>query len=289
MNEEKNSKINWRFKSQDGTELFAQTFPSKTTPKAIICLVHGLGEHIERYARLAEALNQADYTLIGFDLRGHGKSAGKRGHTPSYETLLTDIDSFLAEINETHPEAPLFLYGHSLGGNLVLNYALRRQTNLQGVISTSPWLKLAFEPPAIQIRLAKIMDTLFPAFIQSSNLKTVDLSRDTAVVRAYEDDPLVHDKISARLFLAMHESGLWALEHAQEFPLPLLLMHGSADRITSAEASQEFAKKAAKRTLFKLWEGFYHETHNEPEQADVFREIIVWLDNRINRAENITL
>lgn len=278
MNGEKHSKINWRFKSKDGLELFAHTFPSPNPPKAVVCLVHGHGEHIERYAHLAEALNQADYTLVGFDLRGHGQSAGKRGHTPSYEMLLNDIDAFLAEVDEYHPDEPHFLYGHSLGGNLVLNYALRRDPNLRGVISTSPWLKLAFEPPAIQISLAKMMDKLFPAFLQSSGLKTADLSRDAAVVRAYEEDPLVHDKISARLFAGIHEAGLWALDHAQDFPLPLLLMHGSADRITSAEASQEFARKAADKTTFKLWEGFYHETHNEPEKAEVFREIISWLD-----------
>jgi alpha-beta hydrolase superfamily lysophospholipase len=278
MNEKKQSKINWRFKAADGTELFAHTFPAKNPPKAIVCLVHGHGEHIERYANLAAALNKADYTLVGFDLRGHGQSAGKRGHTPSYETLLGDIDAFLAEADEYHPAEPHFLYGHSLGGNLVLNYALRRKPKLRGVISTSPWLKLAFEPSAIQISLAKIMDKLFPAFIQHSGLKTSDLSHDKAVVRAYEEDPLVHDNISARLFIAMHESGLWALDHAEKFPLPLLLMHGSADRITSADASREFAEKAGEQVTFKLWEGFYHETHNEPEKDAVFQTIISWLD-----------
>ncbi len=278
MSEEKQGKIKWRFHSKDGEELFAYAFPSENPPKAVICLVHGHGEHIQRYEHLAKALNQADYSMVGFDHRGHGQSAGKRGHTPSYETLLDDIDAFLTEIREYHPNVPYFLYGHSMGGNLVLNYALRRNPELKGVISTSPWIKLAFEPPAIQVFMGKVMDKIFPAFIQSSGLATTNLSRDPEVVRAYEEDPLVHDKISARLFVAMYESGLWALEHASEFPLPLYLVHGSADKITSATASREFAEKAGDKVTLKIWEGFYHETHNEPEKEEVFKSLIAWLD-----------
>ncbi len=278
MCENKRSEINWRFKSKDGLELFIYACPSKNPPKAIICMVHGHGEHIERYKHLANALNDADYTFVGFDHRGHGQSEGKRGHTPSYETLLDDIEVFLAEVAEDYPNVPRILYGHSMGGNLVLNYALRRTPDIKRVISTSPWIKLAFEPPAIQIFMGKLMDKIYPAFIQSSGLETSSLSHDPEVIRAYEEDPLVHDKISARLFVGMYESGLWALEHAAEFPLPLLLMHGSEDKITSAEASREFAEKAGEKVTLKIWEGLYHETHNEPEQGDVFKKIIDWLD-----------
>lgn len=278
MNEEKQSKNKWHFKSKEGLELFAHAYPSKNPPKAIICLVHGHGEHIERYEHLAAALNDADYALIGFDHRGHGQSDGPRGHTPSYETLLDDIDAFLAEVDKDYPDLPRILYGHSMGGNLVLNYTLRRNPELKGVIATGPWIKLAFEPPAVQVFLGKTMDKIFPAFIQASGLETAALSRDPEVVRAYEEDSLVHDKISARLFVGMYESGLWALENAEEFPLPLLLMHGSADRLTSADASREFAEKAGEKVKLKIWDGFYHEIHNEPEQADVFKTIIDWLE-----------
>ncbi len=277
MREEKRSRINWRFKSKDGLKLFAHAYPSKNPPKAIICMVHGHGEHIGRYEHLAAALNDADYTFIGFDHRGHGQSDGTRGHIPSYETLLDDIEIFLAEIEEDYPDVPRILYGHSMGGNLVLNYALRRTPDIKGIISTSPWLKLAFEPPAIQVFMGKMMDKIYPAFMQSSGLETSSLSRDPNVVRAYEEDPLVHDKISARLFVGMYESGLWALEHAAEISLPLLLMHGSEDKITSAEASREFAEKAGENVTLKIWDGLYHETHNEPEQAEVFSKIINWL------------
>ena len=278
MNEEKRSKIKWHFEGKDGLALFAHASPSDSPPKAIICMVHGHGEHIERYNHLATALNKAGYTFVGFDHRGHGKSDGVRGHIPSYETLLDDIEAFLAEIEENYPEVPRILYGHSMGGNLVINYALRRTSDIKGVISTSPWLKLAFEPPAVQVFMGKMMNKIYPAFIMSSGLETSSLSHDPEVVRAYEEDSLVHDKISARLFVGMYESGLWALDHAGEFSLPLLLMHGGADKITSPEASREFAKKAGENVTLKIWDELYHETHNEPEQDEVFKKIIDWLD-----------
>ena len=280
MSKEKRSKIKWRFKSKDKLELFAHAFPSEDPPKAIICMIHGHGEHIERYEHLAHALNDAGYAMIGFDHRGHGQSAGVRGYIPSYETLLDDIEAFIAESNAYYPNTPHFFYGHSMGGNLVLNYALRRKPACKGIISTSPWLKLAFEPPAIQVFLGKMMNKIYPAFIQTSGLETTALSRDPEIVRAYEEDPLVHDKLSASLFVGMYESGLWALEHANEFPLPLFLVHGSADKITSAEASREFAEKAGEKVTLKIWDGFYHETHNEPEKEDVFKELIAWLDKQ---------
>ncbi len=109
------------------------------------------------------------------------------------------------------------------------------------------------------------MNHLWPTFSQASGLDTQALSRDPAVVRAYENDPLVHARVSARLFVSTYQAGLWALDHAAEFPLPLLLMHGTADRLTSVEASRQFARRGSGDCTFKLWEGFYHEIHNEPE------------------------
>ncbi|MCP4142381.1 MAG: alpha/beta hydrolase [Chloroflexi bacterium] len=281
MTEEKRSKIKWRFKSTDGLDLFAHAFPPEKPPKAIVCMIHGHGEHIERYEHLAQALNNADYAMIGFDHRGHGQSEGLRGHTPSYEMLLDDIDSFLVEVNEHYPDLPHILYGHSMGGNLVLNYALRRNPQLKGVVATGPWIKLAFEPPATQVFLGNMMDKIYPAFIQNSGLDTAALSHDSEVVRAYEEDNLVHDKVSARLFVGMYKSGLWALENAKDFSLPLLLMHGGGDTITSAAASREFAEKAGDNVTLKIWDDLFHEIHNEPEQAEIFKTTIEWIDKQL--------
>ena len=190
---------------------------------------------------------------------------------------MDDIAAFFKQVDERYPGLPRFLYGHSLGGNLVLNYVLRRKPDLRGVIATGPWLELAFQPPASQVTLGRLMNGIAPGFTQHSKLDTKGLSHDQVVVSTYENDPLVHDKISARLFIAMYETGLWALEHAAEFPLPLLLMHGAADPITSAKASQEFAEKAGDKVTLKVWDGMYHEIHNEPEKAAVFKIMLDWL------------
>ncbi|MBU4224395.1 MAG: lysophospholipase [Chloroflexi bacterium] len=261
----------------DGLQMYSKGWAPKGELKATIGLVHGHGEHIGRYEHVAAALTEKGYALLGFDLRGHGKSAGPRGHTPSYEALMNDIAAFFDQIERRYPDLPRFLYGHSLGGNLVLNYALRRKPKLRGVIASGPWLKLAFEPPASKVSLGKMMNNILPAFSQASGLETAALSHDPAVVKAYENDPLVHDKISARMFVSIYDSGLWALEHAAEFPIPLLLMHGAADRLTSAETSRRYAEAAGKNVTLRLWDGWYHEIHNEPEKAQVFKVMTDWL------------
>ena len=236
----------FKFKTFDGLSLFAQSWQPKNQTKAVVCLVHGMGEHSGRYSHVADQITQAGYSLIAFDLRGHGQSEGPRGHTPSYEALLQDISSLLEVANKKFPQLPSFLYGHSLGGNLVLNYVLRRQSHLKGVIATDPWFRLAFEPPRFKIILAQITNYIWPSFSQKNGLDTKVLSRDPEVVRAYENDQLVHDHISARMFIGVYQAGQWALKHASEFPLPLLLMHGGEDKIISVEASREFANRITK-------------------------------------------
>jgi len=269
--------IEFTQQAPDGIPFYFQGWQPDTPPRAIVCLVHGLGEHSGRYAHVAAALNDAGYGLLGFDLRGHGKSGGPRGHTPTYETLMDDIGRLLDEATRRYPGKPQFLYGHSLGGNLVLNYALRRKPRTVGVIATSPAIRTATPPPSSQITLAKIMNKVRPAMQMANGLALDGLARDPEVIRAYTNDPLVHNKISVRLALEMLQAGEWALEHAAEFPVPLLLVHGTADRLTSAPASQEFAAKVRGDCTLKLWEGFYHETHNEPEKAEVLAFMIDWL------------
>ena len=273
----------WGWKSADGLEMFAQSWEPDETPRAVVCLVHGLGEHSGRYAHVGKAFVEAGFVLTGFDVRGHGKSGGPRGHTPSYDALMDDIDLFIHLVAGRYPGLPRFLYGHSLGGNFVINFALRCRPELVGVIATGPWLKLAFQPASSKVMLGKIMNNILPGFSQASGLDTRALSHDPEVVNAYENDPLVHDKISARLFLNVFESGLWALDHAAEIPLPLLLMHGGADRIISLEASRQFAASAGDKVTLRIWDGLYHEIHNEPEQGEVLAVMIDWMNTQLKK------
>ena len=269
--------------------LFARLWQAEN-PKGIVCLVHGLGEHSGRYSPLAAYLKAQGYTLLAMDLRGHGRSGGKRGHIPTYADALDDIDRLLERAADEFPGTPRFLYGHSLGGNLVINYILRRPiAGLHGTIASGPWLRLAFQPPTYKIWLARLAGRFFPAFLQPSGLNPHHLSHDPAVVQAYIEDSLVHDRISAALFLEVYEAGLWALQHADRLSLPLLLMHGTADPITSPNASREFCQKAGKACTLRLWEGMYHEVHNEPQKAQVYRVIKAWLNDHLASSAEQTL
>ena len=274
-----------KYRTSDGLELFAQSWEPQDSPKAVICLVHGLGEHSSRYAHLAEYMTGKGFALTAFDLRGHGKSDGKRGHTPSYTALLDNITLFLDKTTDRFPSLPQFLYGQSFGANLIINFAIKRKPPINGIIASSPWLHLSFEPPKIKVILAKMMNNILPSFSQSSELNTKALSRDPEVVRAYENDPLVHDRVSARLFLSAYQAGLWALQHANELEIPLLLMHGSDDELTSPAASSDFAKGCAGTpqhdVTFKMWEGLYHELHNEPEKLQVFAFLTEWMEKSL--------
>lgn len=271
------TELQWQ--TAGGVSLFARQWRPEGEVKGVVCLVHGLGEHSGRYGHVAAVLTGAGYALLAIDLPGHGKTEGKRGHATSYDALLDIVGLLLEKGGELYPGLPRFLYGHSMGGNLVINYALRRRPALAGVVATSPWLGLANEPPAVLAGLVGLLSRVGPAMTIPNGLKVADLSRDLAVVKAYQDDPLVHDRISLSLLKSMIESGKWAQERAADFPLPLLLMHGTADRITSAEMSGRFGRAAANTTL-KLWEGFYHETHNEPEQGEVLAMMVWWLEGK---------
>jgi alpha-beta hydrolase superfamily lysophospholipase len=271
------------WENKDGIKFYLCGWEPNKKPKAVVVLVHGHGEHVGRYTHVADAFTKVGYALVGFDLRGHGKSGGARGHAPSYEALMDDIADFLEQVIKRYPKLPIFIYGHSLGGNLVLNFILRRRPTVLGAIVTAPWLKLAFDPPAVQVSLARVISKIAPGFTQHSRLDTNALSQDTQIVEAYNNDPLVHDQISARLYVDMHDSGLWALEHATEIPIPLLLMHGTADRITSNQASREFAEQNREKVTWRTWEGCYHEIHNEPQKADVLKVMLDWMDARLKK------
>lgn len=268
----------WR--SADGLALFGQRWRPLSAPIGHVALVHGLGEHSGRYHRMAQAFAQAGFETLALDLRGHGRSEGPRGHAPSYDALLDDIELLLAQARGAQQQ-PLFLVGHSLGGNLVINYALRRNHYpVAGVVALAPGLRLAFQPPPRKLFLGRLANRVLPRFAQANGLERTALSRDASVVDAYCDDPLVHDRVSARLALAALDAGRWALVHAPKFPVPLLLMHGTADRVASFDASQEFAAATPPGLCtFEWWDGCYHELHHEPVHEAVMDTMVQWMVN----------
>lgn len=250
--------------------------------RAVVILVHGLGEHIQRYTNWAWLFNEAMIGFAGVDLPGHGRSDGRRGHIKNFAQTDEMIDILLNECRKTFPGVPLFLNGHSLGGGIVLDYIIRKDPRISGAIVTSPWLILSFEPDASKVKLAGIIKNIFPGLSQPSGLVVDYISHDQKIVEAYRNDPLIHSKISVSLFHSAMSAAKNSLENAARLKIPLLLMHGTDDHICSSEGSREFASKTNMAEL-KLWDGGYHELHNDLYRHEVFNYIITWLNKRLAR------
>jgi len=249
--------------------------------RGVVVLIHGRGEHIQRYKKWAELFNREKIAFAGVDLPGHGLSDGKRGHIKNYKLTDEMIDILINECKMTFPDIPVFLYGHSMGGGIVLDYLVRMAPKLKGAIVTSPWLKLAFKPKESMVKLATIMRNVFPSLILPAGLVEEHLSHDQKVVDAFKNDPLNHNKISLSLFQAAISTASNALKNASKLKTPLLLIHGSDDKICSPEGSREFASKT-KLAELKIWEGGYHELHNELFKQEVFNYIINWINLRLS-------
>ncbi|NIS83153.1 MAG: alpha/beta fold hydrolase [Anaerolineales bacterium] len=264
--------------ASDGVQLFWQAWEPDRPARSVVCLLHGIGEHTGRYSHVADALVAANIAMHAIDLRGHGQSEGPRGHTPSLEQWLDDIDLMLERAGTRQGR---FLYGHSLGGSLAIIHILNRFPTLSGVIASGPAFRRSFDVPAIKVFLGKLMANVWPTFSQHSGLDPRNVSRDPAVVKAYAEDPLVHDWATARLFIVATVLGEDALARAPDFHAPLLLLQASEDRLVDVGASEAFFVNAGStdKTL-RLYEDFYHEVHNEPQKDSVIEEIVQWVLNR---------
>jgi alpha-beta hydrolase superfamily lysophospholipase len=263
----------------DGHKLFARTWQTGESAVAEIGIVHGMGEHSGRYVDVANYLCRAGYRVSAYDQRGHGQTAGRRGDVSQFDVLLDDLDAFVETLSTRAPESKLFLYGHSFGGNVVLNYAIRRNPSLAGLVITSPLLRPSQKPPLWKRLFAHTCDRIWPSFRLPIGIDAAKLCHARNVVEAYRADTLNHRVVSARLAIEVLAAGEWALAHAAELSVPLLLMHGSFDSITSSAASREFAEQVEKSCLFKLWPGLYHELHNEPERLEVLELIASWMQS----------
>jgi len=269
------------YKSSDGVSIFTQTWQPQSKPRAIVCIIHGLGEHSSRYEHVAHYYQDHNYLVTAMDLRGHGRSGGQRGHSPSFEIVLTDLAQFISQIENTYPGLPVFMYGHSLGGLLTINFALRNLNHVKGFIVTSPNLAIAQKVAPWKLTLGKIFYSLLPTLSMPSGLDVNNISRDTKIVEKYKADPLVHDQASARFALDFINAGSWALQNSDKLSVPMLLMYGTGDRIVSGEAIRQFAM-GNQLVNYQEWEGLFHELHNEPEQQNVMDFEREWIENHLN-------
>lgn len=245
--------------------------------RGVVILIHGLGEHILRYDDWATRFVSEGYSIIRADLPGHGQSDGKRGHVSSFSLFPEIIRILIEKANEQFPGLPVILYGHSLGGAIVLDFLVSGAQGVSLSVVTSPWIKLSFEPPKSKMVLASAVKSILPTLIQSTGLVADHLSHDKEEVRKYISDPLVHSKISVALFTGVYNAGRNILRLGSRIDVPLLLIHGTDDRITSPSASAELAAKSGMIEL-RLWDGGYHELHNESFRDELFSEIVEWLN-----------
>ncbi|NER13934.1 alpha/beta fold hydrolase [Leptobacterium flavescens] len=269
--------FNFRYKQY---ELFAQYWKTQNMRAAVV-LVHGMGEHSTRYTDyVIPELLKNGIAVLTFDNFGHGKSSGKRGHCPGYEAIMELVDQMLAKAKALFENVPLFLYGHSMGGNVVINYTLRHKPQIVGTIATSPFLKLAFQPPGWKISIGKLLQRIAPSITLPTELEVEAISKDVSEVNKYKEDPLVHDRISPNFSFPVMEAGEWALSKAGELEAPMLLLHGTADRIIDHKATAEFNEKAGNASL-KLYEGGYHELHNDEEKEKLLEDIVNWINVKL--------
>lgn len=267
------------FEAADGFKLYEQSWFPKSEPKAVVIIVHGYAEHSGRYAYVAEYLCGYDYVVETFDLRGHGKSEGKKTYVKSFDEYLKDLDQFLIRTRGKYPEKPIFLFGHSMGGAIVTLYAITRQPKVKGLLLSGAALKISDDISPLMLRLSPIIGFLFPK-LPTIKLDSTAVSRDPEVVKWYDNDPLNYrGGVPARTGAEINRATKCIQSQMESIELPLLIMHGTADRLADPEASKKLYSRAnSKDKTLKLYEGSYHEILNDPEKARVMDDMMKWLD-----------
>jgi acylglycerol lipase len=275
--------IEGSFKGQKNLTLYYQGWLPEQTTKAVLLIVHGLADHSGRYKNVVEYFVPKGYAVYGYDQRGHGKSEGARCYVDRFPDYIADLHTFVDMVRGFHPGTKLFLVGHSMGGTIATAYATQYQNELTGLVLSGAALKAGDSITPLAKLMAQVLSRLLPR-MGISTLDATAISRDKAVVDAYVNDPLVYrGKVCARLgseLLTMMDKYLPA--RMSELKLPLLIMHGKADRLTNQEGSTLLYNAASSQDkTLKFYEGFYHEIYNEPERGQVFADVEAWLARHI--------
>ncbi len=269
------------FSTPDNFELFEQTWPCKDA-KGVVLITHGVAEHSGRYAHVAQSLVDAGYTTIGFDLRGHGKSSGKQNYINSFQDYLNDLQEVLKRAKTNYPDLPLFLFGHSMGGEILALFSIERDPDVKGLLFSAPSVKISDDISPFLQKISGLISAVFPK-LPVVKLESADISKDPEVVKAYDQDPLIYrGGILARTGAEMLKVTKIIAARAQAIDLPVLIMHGGSDKLTDVSGSEMlYARVSSKDKTLKIYAGLYHEILNEPEQDQVKADIINWLDTHL--------
>jgi acylglycerol lipase len=269
-----------KFAGAKGLEIYWQAWREQVPARAVVVISHGAGEHSGRYERPARQFAELGYPVYALDHRGHGRSEGRRALVDRLDSAAADLDLLIDLARREQPDVPLFLLGHSLGGTIALRYALRHQDKLDGLILSGP--VAAIELPPAPVRLAaKALSAALP-WMPALGVDPAVVSRDPAEVEAYRSDPLVHHgKLPVRTVAEIAAATEAFPEQVASLTLPILLVHGSEDRLAPVRGSRMVYERA--RSLDKtleIYDGLFHEVLNElPEdRARVLADIIAWLN-----------
>ncbi len=266
------------FNGYGNLELFYQSWLPDSPLKAVIVLVHGLGEHSGRYPHVVNHLVPQGFGIYALDHRGHGRSAEKLcAHVMDWAEYRGDLEKFIQFVRGQQPDAPLFLMGHSMGGLIVLNYTLHHPEGLPGVIASAPAVGAVDANPLL-LFVGRILSRIKPDFCLDSQLDVNGLSRIPEVVQAYQDDPLVTGKVSARWSTEFMAAIDWTRQHAAELQPPLLIIHGGDDTLVPPEGSRIFFDLVAHGDKERIvYPGGYHENHNDLHHEQVTADLERWL------------
>jgi alpha-beta hydrolase superfamily lysophospholipase len=274
--------LDGQFKGSGDLNLYYQCWLPADEPKAMLLVVHGLAEHSGRYSNLVNYFVPRGYAIYSFDQRGHGKSDGVKGYVDRFSYFVDDLDIFLRLVHSRHHDVKTFLVGHSIGGTIATAYAILHQDEFDGLILTGATLSTPTDVAAGTIFAARILSLILPKV----GLYVIDaegISQDKSVVNAYVDDPLVYrGKIRARLGVELIKAMGTVNRQISEIHLPILVMHGAADRLSDPKGSEMLYQKASSADkMLKVYEGYYHEIFNEPGREQVLADVESWLKTHI--------
>jgi alpha-beta hydrolase superfamily lysophospholipase len=261
-------------RAADGTQLFVRD-SLVDFPRGSLVILHGIGEHCGRYAHVVRFLNEQGWSVRTYDHRGHGQSAGKRGDAPDDEALVRDAEMLIADFARATGSVPM-LFGHSMGGLFAARVAVGAQVPLRGLILSSP--ALAVPLTAFQKFLLKFMTAVAPGVSVKNSVQSRYLSHDEKVVKAYDTDPLVHDRITARLLNSMLTAIDFSHTHAPSLAIPVLMQFAGDDHLVDASGSKAFhARLPAGLATMHKYDALYHEIFNELDARAVFNDLGAWL------------
>jgi alpha-beta hydrolase superfamily lysophospholipase len=277
------SRLQGIFKSKEGTQLFYQGWVPYSEPQTVLVLVHGLAEHSGRYNNLADDMASHGFAIYAMDLRGHGRSAGKRCYVKHFSDYVDDLDIFIDLVQSRHPASKIFLLGHSLGGTIATLYAASHQEKLDGMMLSAPTLKFNNSISQRQRFMARILSRVAPC-VGVTRLEANSISQDPAIVKAYTRDPLVYTgKISARMGVEMMEAIEETIPEVMPLiSLPILIMQGTEDRLSHPDSGKFiYDSISSKDKTLKRYDGLFHEIFNEPRHVVVIADMRKWLDEHI--------